>query len=89
MCHAIFRGRTRLALFLAFISMFLAGVASAAENYSQDFSSGAPNWVAASGAWQAVTGHYENSTADAPLLRAIAYYGGDSWATDYTFKLAA
>lgn len=79
-------GRALLARFAAFASLLLSGYSFAAGNYSQDFTSSAQNWVAVSGTWQVQNGHYENSTADAPLLRAIAYYGGNTWATDYTYK---
>jgi hypothetical protein len=77
---------TPLALLLLFLALFaLSQPAPAASNYSQNFTSGAPNWQVLPGqTWTVTDGYYANTFTSAE--RVISYYGGDTWTSDYTYK---
>ena len=59
----------------------------AAGNYTQAFGSAPAGWSAINGGWVVNNGEYRNS-ANLPSP-TIAYYGGNTWVTNFTYKLRA
>jgi len=56
----------------------------APQTYTEDFASGAPDWSALSGTWDASAGNYECTVT---VSDAKAVYDGALWDTDYTYSL--
>jgi hypothetical protein len=82
-----------LRLFSAFALVFYGGLfaaaASAAGNYSQNFSSAPANWSSINDTFVATGGYYANNggVGTGSPERSIAYYNGTTWSTDYVYTV--
>jgi hypothetical protein len=72
---------------LGFSALLCSPEAFAAGNYTQNFATAPASWSVANDTWSAATGDYRNASGVIPP--ATAWYTGNSWTTNFTYKVRA
>lgn len=88
-CRTFSSTRAGTSVVVALLASCFIPASFAASNYSQNFTSGAPSWAAASGTsgtWSASSGYYSN-VFESTNPAMVAVYTGDTWATGFTYSL--
>jgi len=69
------------------LGALLCSAAHAAGNYTQNFAGAPGSWSVANDTWSFAAGDYRNS--DGVIPPAIAWYTGNSWTTNFTYRVRA
>jgi hypothetical protein len=68
-------------------ALLCAPGAYAAGNYTQNFAAAPASWSVANDTWSAAAGDYRNASGVIPP--ALAWYTGNTWTTNFTYKVRA